>query len=768
MEKGGMGKQRILNDNELRYRMCVAGAFSGLITWFIGVWIPFVVTLPEGDQRMTLALNRSLLVAILGMVPKDDHWIIEVLDSTLMGLFIGTFYVVLISRLLRDDNSGAKTFERILIGASGGSLAGALGVVMSFRPRWLWLSGWPRIGVVVAWSLTGCCLGLLIGLIRYKWFLRYVFLSMAGGLIGATLGCFVLLVGGEFVPHFRSVGLILTAMFICLFSTSAVTVARRATLKFLDSKDPAVEQLFRGREWDLLQNVTYVFGSNLRPHVGVHIFNIQIKDRRMWDRHALIEWSEGAFRVRPSDENSDQYGTPIQPLEAGNPTAVVKGKHELKHGQEILMGQTRFLFLLRGKMAMIVFGFILSVFVGRVVHAQGNRSLMVSAERIQVLRIKTGSETVVFRVPLNIVNSDGEPQKISVFRTEEISQRVSVTEGASELRKTCHVEFGSLPRRYAILLVDVSGSMQERVGDSSSKTKFEVMKEACLKFAADFVHGVDYVAVIPFESHHVMERIRESKFFDNQEELQQHINTLPEPTSQNNTALFSAVMGALAKLKDVQNNLGSNAQYLLVVLTDGKNDLRRGDDKDLEASPDPVRDFEGVMQLPVLTIGFGNDQNLKEDDLKKLAWENPINYRRARSPEDLVGTFQRARSLQLDRVYLTFQPQPDLLSQLVSPHTYRIRFLLDDNRSAEGFVTWQPDNLPLPQGVLASEAGRCLPASMWRDWLTPFLIFFSWLGLLTYLWFRPPRGIKRSWEDEEIDRVWTTPISDLSKQLWKS
>ena len=762
-----MGKQRILTEKEIRYRMCVAGAFSGLITWFIGVWIPFVVTIPEGDQQMTLLLNPSLVVAILGMTPKDDHWIIEVFDSSLIGLLIGAFYVISASRLSREDNSLGKTLQRILIGALGGWLAGALGVLMSFRPRWLWLSGWPRIGVVVAWSLTGAGLGLLIGLIRYKRVLRYVFLSTIGGLFGATLGCSVLLLGGAFVPHFRSVGLIFTAMSICLCSTLAVRVARRATLKFLHSKEPTIDEQFRGKEWDLLQNVTYVFGTDLRQPVGHRVFNIQIKDRRMHRQHAFITWSEGAFWVSVTTENSGPDDKPVAPLEAGSPPKMVVGKQGLEDKHEILMGQTRFLFLLRGKLAMIVFAFILSLLIGPVAHAQPNGKLRVSTERIQVLRLKAGSETVVFRVPLNIVNSAGEPQKISVFRTEQIDEMIQVLEDDEGLR-TCHVEFGSLPRRYAILLVDVSGSMLERVGGPDSKTKFEVMKEACLKFVADFVPGVDYVAVIPFESHRVMDRIQEAKFFDNQKELETHINTLPKPELGNNTALFSAVIGALDKLKEVQKSHGPNAQYLLVVLTDGKNHLRAGDDKDLEASPDRVRAVEDELQLPVLTIGFGNDQNLKEDDLKKIAWENPINYLRARSPEDLVSTFQRARSLQLDRVYVTFRPQPDLLSQLVSPHTYSIKFQLDNNKSAEGSVSWQPDNLPLPQGILSAEAGGCLIVSAQHDWLTPIFIFLLLLGLISYLWFRPPRWFRRSWEDEELELVWTPPISDLSKRLWKS
>ena len=762
-----MSKRLIMTEKEIRYRMCIAGAFSGLITWFIGVWIPFVVTIPEGDQQMTRSLNPSLVVTVLGRAPKDDHWIIEVFDASLIGLFIGAFYVVFASRLSRDDGSRMKTFGRILIGALGGWLAGALGVLLSFRSRWLWLSEWPRIGVVVAWALTGACLGLLIGLIRYKWVLRYVFLSMVGGLIGATLGCSVLLLGGEFVPHFRSMGLILTAMSICLCSTLAVRVARRGTLKFLHSKEAAVDQQLRGHEWDLLQNVTYVFGSDLRQHARHRVFNILIKDRLMWRRHALIEWSEGAFKVSASDENRGLNGKPVAKLEAGSPPAVVQGKHQLEDGHEILMGQTRFLFLLRGKMAIIAPAFLLSTLVAPMVHAQAKGKLLVTAERIQVLRLKPGSETVVFRVPMNIVNSDGEPQKISVFRTEEIDRMVQVLEGDTEL-KTCHVEFGSLPRRYAILLVDVSGSMQEKVGGPHSKTKFEVMKEACLKFAADFVPGVDYVAVIPFESHRVKDRIREAKFFDNQKELEQHIDALPKPELRSNTALFSAVIGALAKLKDVQDSLGPNAQYLLVVLTDGKNHLRPGDDKDLEVSPDPVRAFEDKVQLPVLTIGFGNDQNLKEDDLKKLAWENPINYLRARSPEDLVSTFQRARSLQLDRVYLTFLPQPNLLSQLVSPHTYSIRFQLENNNSAEGLVTWHPGNLPLPQGIVSPEATSCLLVSARRDWLPPIFVFLFLLAFISYLWFRPPKWIRRSWEDEEVELVWTTSISELSKQLWKS
>ncbi|MGH9935246.1 MAG: hypothetical protein ACREAM_03315, partial [Blastocatellia bacterium] len=124
-----MSNRRVQTDKEMRYRMCLAGAFAGLIAWFIGVWIPFLVTLEDDAGRLTKALAPGWVAFLLGTSPEDDRWIFEVLDASLIGLFIGAAYAVFASRLSREEVTHAQTLGRVLIGALGGCVAGALGIV---------------------------------------------------------------------------------------------------------------------------------------------------------------------------------------------------------------------------------------------------------------------------------------------------------------------------------------------------------------------------------------------------------------------------------------------------------------------------------------------------------------------------------------------------------------------------------------------------------------------------------------------------------------
>jgi len=757
-----MRKRRIVTDEEIRYRMCVAGAFCGLISWFIGVWIPFLITLPESDSRITSALDPGLIVFLLGVVPKDDGWVIEVLDASLIGLFIGGLYVIFAGRLSHEEITTARRLRRIMSGALGGCLAGGVGNVLSFRPRFLWLNEWPRGGNLLAWCLTGAGIGLVIGLISYRWFLRYVLLAAAGSLVGAGIGGGLLILGGEVVPHFRSLGLSLTGLSICFCSTLAVRIGRRATLKFINSSDAAAGDGLSGREVDLLQNIKYVFGrDHARESFGHETLYIRVSDSVMAPRHAMIRWRSGAFQLSACDENL-RAGKPIRNLEAGSPPKIVEGEYPLQNEDEIIMGQTRFVFQLRKNATAALLCLLAGALIESAALAQTDEVRLALPERIQMLRVHNLSETVVFRVPLNIVTATGKPQKISAYNPEHIERGIHVFEGDSELR-VCHIGLGSRPRRYAILLVDVSGSMLEPAEDGSRK--FDAMKGACLRFVEDFVPGVDFIAVVPFHSHGVIENIQRAEFFTDKEQLRGYINQLPAPMPENNTALYSAAQAALNRLMQIQKAQGPNAQYLLVLLTDGKNDVRAGDDPNLETSPDNMIALKSRADIPIITVGFGNNRNLNENDLRNLASPMISGYYPARHADDLVAAFQQARSVQLDRLWVTFLPRPNSLTQLVSPHTYRIQLVLDKGKPAEGLITWTPGAVNVPQGVLPAEESDCLPPQPRPDWLQPILIFASLSLFLSLMWFKPPKWIRRSWEDEKVQMVWLPHILELKKWL---
>ena len=72
------------------------------------------------------------------------------------------------------------------------------------------------------------------------------------------------------------------------------------------------------------------------------------------------------------------------------------------------------------------------------------------------------------------------------------------------------------------MLIDISGSMNRPV--ATGQTRFEAAKAAISSFLEGFQDGVDRVAVVPFESHHVESTIRSARFATTpgRRPLQQH------------------------------------------------------------------------------------------------------------------------------------------------------------------------------------------------------------------------------------------------------
>lgn len=716
---------------EILYRMIVAGSFAGLLSWFIGVWVFAFITLPEEHQ-----------------------WIAEMIDSGLIGLLIGTACILIAEKLKNRPASAGRTLLLTLNGLFWGGLAGMAGVLLSHVIRDQWMKEWPVAGILLAWCLTGAFIGLAMGIIRYMTLIPHILLSLLGGLVGAVLGGGILISLGERIPYLtRAGGLMLTGLFICLFSTLAAGLARRAKLSFLGSGDATANRVLTGREWELLPRRKILFGRMMRGPDGVDY--IQVPDREMCQQHAWIEWYEGDFKISAHEANINPDHMPIWKLEAGLPPEMVIGQRTLNSGDEILMGRSRFAFLIHGKRVLgsaasakasfFILPLLSLGLLAPTPFAQSGEMRLIAAET-QLMRVREASEAPAFRMLLNVVDADGNPQKIIVSNPDQAKKAVQVFENDKELR-VCHAAPGSLPQRYAVLLVDVSGSMLQPSGNG--RTKFDVMKEACLSFAQDFAPGVDHIAVIPFHSSDVVKGVNEARFFDDKAAMIQYINEFPP--SNRNTGLFSAVMAALRRLQAIKAEQGPNAQCLLLVLTDGANDVGgKGDDPDLLNSPDPVVSLAEEVGIQIITVGFGNDQNLNEDDLSKLALPQTDNYHRARRPEDLDRYFRQARLLQLDRLKVTFLPQQELFSSLVHPHKYRIRFQAEGGKPLETTVEYVPRAIPVPQGVLPEEETGCIDDQSRYDLLWPSLIFLLFFMLHGYLYFRLP---ERLWADERDARI---------------
>lgn len=725
-----------MNAVEVRYRMGVAGSFAGLVAWALGAFIPLLLTLPA-----------------------EIGWIAEVIDAGLVGTCIGGFGGG-IAAWISPRGAKRSPARRAVLGAACGLAAGVAAVGCSLGVRVTWLAERPVAGIVLAWALVGAFIGITLGLIRHGRQWPNVLLAVAGGIAGAMAGALALVRWGDETEYVtREVGLMLTGLAICLCSELAVRVARRATLRFTGSVDPVVAALLDGSEWELLPRSRVLFGRGRHSSAGV--LAITVPDRHTAQHHAWIRGRKHGFEIVSHDRNTGPDGGAVWTLEAGSPPKAVRGPLLLCDGDDIVVGRTRFTFTTRTRRAAahpaatsrlaaasrVLMLIALQCFFMASASPVAAGQHLALAERPRLLRAAGSLEAPVFALQLNRLDDMGRPMRIPVLSPARARGEVRVTEAGSELR-VCNVSLGALPERRAILLVDISGSMLEEV--VGGLRKFDVMKEACRRFAATFENGVDHVAVIPFDSHDVASVVRQARFIAAASELDAVIEDLPAPSS-GNTGLYTAVVEALGRLReDIEARSTDAMQCLLVVLTDGKNDVKPGDDPRLETELEPVLRAVAETGIQVITVGFGNRNNLDEDGLRRLAWPSAINYSPAERPEDVVTAFERARKLQVERLTVTFRPRQKLISQLVSPHEFSVSFAGD-----HADFTWKPRPVNVGEGV----AEGCGGSGAFDGWRFSLLLLGG-VVLHGCLWWSVPRRLWAAGHDARVLRA-------RAERLWR-
>jgi len=371
------------------------------------------------------------------------------------------------------------------------------------------------------------------------------------------------------------------------------------------------------------------------------------------------------------------------------------------------------------------------------------------ADKVRLLQCVSGSERPVFRITANIVDARGTPFPIPVFNPRE---QIQIFAGDVQIKNFL---IGDTLQRYAILLVDVSGSMLNPL--AGGWTKFEVMREACARFSDNFVDGIDHVAVMPFASSNVSIGINGADFLSERQRLLEQIRNIPAPQSNANTALFSATHAALIRLQQVKQQVMAqqnvDPQCLLVVMTDGQNDVGNpDDDPGLLDTSSPVEALADNVGIQIITVGFGNAANLDEPALKRLCWPSETKYQPANNPTALDSAFIRARSLQVERLRITFLPQQTSRGELTKPQQFKLQLRLAPENVIEGAFLWTPPvhlSPPPWEGVLTAQECSALqpgePPTL--PWIVIYFLTLTILGgTLAWLWFKLP---KRLWADEE-------------------
>lgn len=404
--------------------------------------------------------------------------------------------------------------------------------------------------------------------------------------------------------------------------------------------------------------------------------------------------------------------------------------------------------------------------------AQDVPSRLELADKIRMVESGDGSDRPFFRVQFNVVNEKGLPVSIAppqdptaVFDVAERDGRVHRPLSLHYSRESLRQVPSDVPdQRYALILIDISGSMLDSSGAASEtvSNKYEAAKTAARQFLGGFQPGQDHVAVVGFESHQVRERVSAAVFAADIESAERQVAELPLPQKHYNTGLYSAIDTALDVLAGIKRQ-NPAAGALLVVLTDGQNQVLKGDDPDLltgSVGLDAVVDKTNAFGLQVMTIGFGDESiplgkkgAIDSEALRRLAWPTASQFHAAQDVQSLGKLFGVARQLLVNRWQLTFTTHREDRGQLAGLDLqFQIRLRLDDRDLKSSWVAFKTPQMSAPpfegkldptESLALSQIPANLPAPPTPGGagtvaLRRTLIFVGFGGLLAFLWFAVP------------------------------
>jgi Mg-chelatase subunit ChlD len=395
--------------------------------------------------------------------------------------------------------------------------------------------------------------------------------------------------------------------------------------------------------------------------------------------------------------------------------------------------------------------------------AQAPQQKLEFANQLKLLDCQPVSTVPCFRASLNVLDAQGMPTGIDLPKDTSLASAVKIT--ADGLPTTIFYanagsEHDNRSSRYMLILLDISGSMARRM--STGETRFDQARSVLTKVLDLLYRDANvHVAVVPFESHQVKKIIRGAVFADTLSGARAQVDGLPFPKKTNNTALYSAVEIGLEVLKN-QLSKQSSSEGMLVVMTDGKNEVFKGDDPDLldDNSLGQVQQEIKSSKLQVAGIGFGEENQIDRTALQSLSTIPPII-----SPdvEKVSNALSFVGKLLVNQITVTFRsPKPDLAS--LAGQTIRFQAALqlpDGNILSSNSVIFETPQMATPlfngkadeQEIQALNSVVHEPAGTgWLPLLRPLFVFLALGGLLLIAWFGIPRLI---WPGQYIGNVAT-------------
>jgi hypothetical protein len=208
------------------------------------------------------------------------------------------------------------------------------------------------------------------------------------------------------------------------------------------------------------------------------------------------------------------------------------------------------------------------------------------------------------------------------------------TLGGSPLIGPGRIHLGFDPSRVIRLLiaVDISGSMR---GEGIAFTR-----SALRSFVSAMPASGVEVAIVPFESHGVAQHFAAARFATKDQAARQ-LDALPMPTN-GNTALYSAIAEGLRALDRPGGTPGAT---VLLVLTDGVNDVGHGTDDDGllggDAGREEARRLIAATAHRVWLVGVGSGVN--DGELRTLAGRRATSSVVAMDPGALLSLLEQIR-----------------------------------------------------------------------------------------------------------------------------
>jgi hypothetical protein len=384
--------------------------------------------------------------------------------------------------------------------------------------------------------------------------------------------------------------------------------------------------------------------------------------------------------------------------------------------------------------------------------------------KVELLQSPYGDARPFFRVELSLVSNEGTLPEMNLkdLSPDQLRQRIQITDGdktfspfyATPLISKPESGTATSPGRDVLMLIDTSYSMNNPIA-GNAQNRFGAAQTAAKELLRDFRDGVDFISTVPFESHSVEKTIREAQFMGTRELADRQIDGLPKPKQGNNTGLYTAVSVALDVL---QARKTPARRQILIVLTDGVNDVDHVQDKDdpgLEKRIDPVLEKAEKVDVPIYTVGLGNGGRDFDADLKSLAYPREArNYFSAQDAGQLSEKMKLVQQSILSAIQITFYDPAHPDSTYLSSLNFKVGFHPPAGAVIEsGDIVWTCPFLSsarCPATASLTEAEKkalfdfdqAKPAIAENPWfvILKFLGILAILsGVLVFLWFIPPR-----------------------------